>query len=463
MIINKSSNVIQFVSRILAVVLFSVFLTLYLTNYRINDNLLSFLVILSSVVEFTMLICNKGVFNTGLLMMFFLYNWICMNGFVIAYFFDKNYINFKSISSMSFVQNPFYQKAIIIANIVLLVFVIALEFYSKKSSIIASNSKKNIEEDNRIVDNEDKSSKFVNAFTIIALLFCLIYLFYFVFSNNLFLANYNDYLNVKKAHSFLSHTIIISSLAIAMLFSSGTKKAIGIGSFIYLLTALLHFSVGNRGEVLYSAVVVFALYSLRFKKIKMKHIIITGVLLVTIIPMIRIIRSGGIYSFKFNFFSSFLDVLCEEGFQISPFTYIVEYVHKGNGYVHGMTYVNDFLDFILRRFSLSSPLENIEKYVIRSIMPYEGMGFSMIAELYYNFTVVGVCMIYGIFATFLRTMDYKIYHEEIDISKKLLYSMIMVEMINITRNDASTVPVYLLYTLLFYIIYKYGARRKKVE
>ena len=175
--------------------------------------------------------------------------------------------------------------------------------------------------------------------------------------------------------------------------------------------------------------------------------------MIVLIPLVRIARELALNSYTLNPISAFLDVLCEEGLEISPFTHIVNYVEKGNPHVWGMTYVNDFWDFIARRIGANNSLAQTP-YVITQIMPHGGMGFTMIAELYYNFTVAGACLVYLLYAQLIKDLDKKSFCGELSDNKRLLYSMIMVEMINLTRNDASTLPVYLTYSIILVIIYK---------
>ena len=117
--IERSKNFIQFISRIVAVLMYITFIILYFFDIDIDINLLSKLVIIISISEIIMIGFNKRIKNIGLFTMFFLYNWVCMNGFVIAYFFDKSYINFTSLAKMAYLDNIYYPEAIIIANIVI--------------------------------------------------------------------------------------------------------------------------------------------------------------------------------------------------------------------------------------------------------------------------------------------------------------------------------------------------------
>lgn len=448
MFICRSKNVIQAMARTVALIIYFLLIYLFFDDSKINGDYLSLIILVITICEIVMLLYNKKIKNSGILMMFYLYNAMCVNGFVIAYFFDKNYVNFKSVTSMAYVYNPYYYKAIIIANIVLLTFVFSTEvfkntFVYEETTYI--NNASDIECGSKVADIIGLGLLCVGTF----------FLAYVIITNGLMFSVYTDVLSTTSEIPLMQHGVILTSLAVALLFSAGTIQGVKRGVFVYVITMLLHFSIGNRGEVLYAAVICFALYSVRFKTIKARHILIAGIAVVVFIPLVRIMREGKIDAYTFNPFSSFLDVLCEEGFQISSFTYIVQYIHTKHSFVWGMTYINDFADFIMRRFGAISPWSGTEAYVIKRIMPYDGMGFSMIAELYYNFTLAGACVAYGIFAQFMRRLDNAIYRNELTNSKRIIFSMLMVEMINLSRNDASTLPVYICYGLILYFMYKF--------
>ena len=96
-------------------------------------------------------------------------------------------------------------------------------------------------------------------------------------------------------------------------------------------------------------------------------------------------------------------------------------------------------------------------------MPYSGMAYSMVAELYYNFGVVVAAVIYSIFAQALKKLDADIYYGNISDKKKIFFSMVMVEMINLTRNDASTLPLYLAFIGIIYVVYSLLLHIMKIE
>ena len=120
------SNLIRFLSAIV----FSIIVALYWGNNIVSQDFLSLLVILCSLCQVGMALTNNNVHRSGTTIMFLLYNVICHNGFVIAYYFNSDYEEFKSITSMDFLMyNQSYQNAILISNIVLFVFVFCLDLY----------------------------------------------------------------------------------------------------------------------------------------------------------------------------------------------------------------------------------------------------------------------------------------------------------------------------------------------
>ena len=246
--------------------------------------------------------------------------------------------------------------------------------------------------------------------------------------------------------------IISASLGIVFLIVTGSLRSIKIGIVLFAIYSILNFAIGNRGEVMYSAVTALALFALRFKLIKAYHIIAGLIFLVVLIPFIRVFREGNFASYRFNLVESFLDAIAEEGFQISSFTYIVEHLSKSR-HVWGMTYVNYVTDFIYRRIGQEGPYILIDNYNIKSLMPYKGMGFSMIAELYYNFTIVGAFIIYFVFGVYMCLFDWNIVIKKNYSTFEVFFSLLVVELINMTRNDSSTMPLYLFFILVFTFVY----------
>lgn len=438
--------------RLTSLVLFLYLIVAYVTGVSIHSDTLAIIVIACSLCQLGLAFTNDSIYRTGTAIMFLLYNVVCHNGFVIAYYFNNGYEEFKSITSMDFLlYSESYQKAIIISNIVLFVFVFFLEVNKKYSY------KETARENNGYDLLQYSGANKIDKVGIPLLVIGTAYIASIALTYNLMGAGYSNFLAVAENLPLYGHFVVLNSLSIAFIIASGSDKGVKISVIVFIIQAIFQFSMGNRGEIMYSAVVCIALITLRYKKISLGRVALLGTGFMFLIPYIRYMRElnqGG-----FNPALSILDTLCEEGMQISPFTHIVEYVNKGHNYVFGMTYVNDFCDFIFRRFGGASPFET-EKYVIKMIMPYKGMGFSMIAELYYNFSIIGASLIYGYLAKFLSTLDYNVYNNLYSNSKKAFYSMLVVQFINMTRNDGSTLPIYLMYMIIIMSLYSIISRQK---
>ena len=441
------SNLYRRIMQLSAVVLFIFFAFALTFGWDFSESIIGKLVLFTSIVEVSLAVTNPRVYKSGLLMVFYCYNILCHNGFVIARLFDESYISFQSTISMSFLNNEYYHESIFIANIVLLAFAFGNDIVLKGQSVPAYYWHTEAE----VNDEGNRKADIVG---IIALLLGTAYIGILILRGGLFLAGYNNFLDAADGNSIYGFMVVITSLSMALILAAGTKRGIAIGLIIYAVLTLLQFSVGNRGEVMYSAVVCFALYSIRFKNIKLKHILVILAAAIVAIPLVRISRELRIEGYMFNPVTSLLDVLCEEGIQISPFTHMVSYVKSTTGpsHVWGMTYINDFVDFAMRRFGATSPFA-IREYVIKAIMPRNGMGFSMIAELYYNFTVVGAIVCYFFFARLINKIDWKMYNNLYTDNQKIMISMLIVELINLTRNDASTMPLYLTFTILLSLLF----------
>lgn len=445
MYITKSKSLGQVISRIGLISLTVFLIVLYLSGDSIDNSVLSAIILIISIFDFAVLLYNPTIYNSGLLMIFFAYTILVHNGFVIAFLFDKSYETFQSVTSMAFRLNSYYPSAIIISNIIIASFVLIMEIKTKKINsywyLKRECKKESIEGGNKCAD--------VMGISLLVLGF--LYIAFFIFSHGLFLAGYITTLRSLENSTMFQYMVIITSLSIALVFSTGTKKGIKIAFGVYFLITILQFSIGNRGEVLYAAVVCFALYSIRYKTIKTKHVIIAVVIAAIIIPFVRVMRNLEISMYTLNPIASFLDVLAEEGIEISPFTYIVEYSQK-NGHVWGMTYIADFIDFFSRRLGFVNSLTD-EKYIIKSIMPYDGMGFTLIAELYYNFGLCISTILFSGIGFWLKFLDAKFTNFQVSDLQRIGCSLLLVELINLTRNDASTLPLYLFFIAIFMIAY----------
>ena len=86
-------------------------------------------------------------------------------------------------------------------------------------------------------------------------------------------------------------------------------------------------------------------------------------------------------------------------------------------------------------------------------MPYDGMGFTLIAELYYNFGLCISAVLFSGIGFWLKFLDAKFTNFQVSDLQRIGCSLLLVELINLTRNDASTLPLYLFFIVIFMIAY----------
>lgn len=454
-VLTRSKNILHIISRFVFICIYIFLIANIFIGFDIEYNTLTYIVFALSIAEVIIMIFNDSVSNSGLVMVFFGYTLLVHNGFVIAYMFDSSYKTFQSVTSMSFLANNYYSEAIIIANVIIASFVLILEF--KRSGYISMADYSSINNDQGVDNYNNKSVGLVGCFF---LLIGLLYFAYFIFTRNLFLAGYITTLNAVENVPMFQHIVILTSLSIALVMCASRGWYMRIALILFGMITLLQFSIGNRGEVLYALVICFALYSVRYNSIKLKHVLIAGVLAIILIPLVRVSRNLQLDAYTISPLKSLLEVFAEEGIEISPFTYIVEYVKVKSGHAYGMTYVNAFADFITRRLHIVNAFA-IEKNIIKQIMPYNGMGFSMVAELYYNFGIIISSIVFGIVAVLIRKLEQAYRGNYLSGTRRVFYSLLMVEMVNLTRNDSSTLPLYLIYIIFFMLIFKFVSKKMK--
>lgn len=447
MYLRRDKSIVCTLIKIILIAILCMYI-LFLTGTDITQKTISLLVVCSSALSVLYLLLNKNIVNGGLFFVVYLYTLFVHNGFVIAYFFEESYATFQSVTSMAFLKNAFYSKAIVLSNLVIIVFILSSNLITKYDLRKADLS--------NCIDIPYDGDKVADYICIPVLFLCTAYIGAISIIYNLMFARYSYVLSVTENMGLYHHVTVILALTVALLFSVGTDKGIKIGLSIFIVTTFIHFSIGNRGEALYSAAVCLALYQLRYRKISKKIMGLIVAAAVILIPLVRIVRSGQFDIYTFNPLNSLLETLAELGIQISPVTYIVDYVQNEHGHVWGLTYLNDFMIFIQNHLFISNPL-NVTANNIKQIMPYDGMGFSMIGELYYNFTIVGAVLFYIVYGLFLRTLDKKIMENGLTLTKRIIYSLLMVEFVNLTRNDASTLPLYIAYTIVLLVAYKMGS------
>ena len=81
-------------------------------------------------------------------------------------------------------------------------------------------------------------------------------------------------------------------------------------------------------------------------------------------------------------------------------------------------------------------------------MPQAGIGYSQVAEAYYNFGVIGGFILMILFGFFLLKLEDIYISPKTSPYKKMFVALFTVELVNITRNNSGTFIIYICYILL---------------
>jgi oligosaccharide repeat unit polymerase len=419
----------------------------------------SWQILITIILEVTFLLLNKRVYKLGFAFILYTYTMLTHFGFVCAMLFDNTLITLKSEVSMAFYFDPNMIDALLISSIVIECFALAISYFSSKRRIYINNSKENN------ISSPKNPQEITPWYLYVVLsiqVVIFLYLLYITFVYGLLSISYGVRWDLINSVPFYGDTIVLYALTFALVLIVGNKNIKAFSFCVYSLTALVHFALGNRGEVLYSAIICFAIYYLQKKMIK-KWWIILGSLVVILIPNIRYIRQMDFNKISFSMFDSLLETSAELGWQISPFTYIVNDLENGS-HAYGGTYLLYFYDFIARKiFFLPQVTSDFNPNRIVDLMPYDGMGFTMIAEVFYNFGLIGAILSYIILARFLTYAEYRVWNESGAIHTRVFCAMLVIEFINLTRNSSSTLPLYLAYITLLWLPIYISTSRKRVD
>lgn len=440
-------------------------MTLVLISFIIAMDLISgstmseknlYYVILVGVINIYAYLVTKNDYKYGFHFVILTYTILCQFGFLFAYNWNPDVAVFRSNASMAFMSMPQYPKALEISWI----FIAALAMTVRYShlSVVFGKKKYYFEADE--YDSESSDQSFEKASFIVGMLLLLlgVSLLFIAFLRTRGVV-YSERVLILNELSWYGHVIVILSFAFALVLANCNDKQWKIALVPYLLVIALHFLMGNRGEVLYSLITCVAIYHMRYKKINKKMLLIGGIALIMIVPLVRDFRTTmSIDNYTSNVSTNIVETFSEIGYQIAPFTYTIEIVESGVPYRLGATYLYGIGDFIGRKIPFIGGLPTASLNNVKYMMPRKGMGYSQVAEGFYNFGIIGGA-IFFVFIGFMIFQLEKIYINPNESKYKRTFSaLFVVELINITRNSAGTLMLYISYIavilLLIWIVRK---------
>ncbi|MEB6121382.1 O-antigen polysaccharide polymerase Wzy [Mammaliicoccus sciuri] len=315
-------------------------------------------------------------------------------GFILAYLIYLFLTNFGVYITNVFIENPlveyhgdfsWYTKnfdlVFIIANVAILTFSI---FSILISNIFQFNYSAKLD-----IKNFGNST-FYYAGIILIILFTIQFLYY-IFSGKINVNTYQDYVSSIQEIKYYSFGVSMFSIGIAFSFANCSKENLKYIVSILALPILLFLITGNRGEVFYpllSAVGVLIVRNFKIKKWMYFLSFLTFFLLFPLIKLTRNLSASNIQDLDIKWYSSLVEI----GYTLRPLGYTVDWIQNGERLAYGESYFAPF------QRMLSNIIPGMEKidymlvgYGFRYRLP--GMGYSVVAEGYYNWGLIGVIFI----------------------------------------------------------------------
>lgn len=208
-----------------------------------------------------------------------------------------------------------------------------------------------------------------------------------------------SYLEYRSAIAALpGYEWFIFALAVGITFTlatgSPTQRTWALSVFVPIALVLL--LTGNRGEVFYPALAAVGVMGTRGYRVDWRIIALGALSFFVVIPTIQHLRSVSLSEASLSrvVFSPF-DPLTEMGFTLRTVVVTFDWIRNGEHYAYGQTYILPILRLIGRLIPFYERPEIVgTRFAVNDRTPR--MGYSVVAESYFNFGWVGVIVVLGI-------------------------------------------------------------------
>ncbi|MFP8643705.1 O-antigen polysaccharide polymerase Wzy [Priestia aryabhattai] len=395
---------------------------------------------------------NRKIATFGLTSVLLLYTMCTQFGLgTVYYILGPEYVVNYSDYTLRFLFSPQYVQAVLIGLIAVMTYTIA--------SILGTLGEESIK--NRLTRNEN------NIFSIetqravwvgyLLLIIVLIYMLFQVATGRIRLGmDYNSYIqSMVDASNIYHYILIIYSVGIAYIVSSGNRKQIKYGLILYSCSAIIFFITGNKGEVLYAVLACIGASQYRGFKIKTSLILLLGFILGIFIPFITAARENGVLGSIDKIGFSLTDSFVEMGMQLRLNVYILEQFFSGSrDFLMGFSYFNPFIN-ILDNFIpfISIRLDSPKDYNFQSVFP--GYGFNQVAESYANGGLIGTILFFFLIGFTIAKLESR----NMNLLTLAYFTSIVAILINVTRNSFAFVPGQIFLLTILYIVVKFLPKR----
>ena len=244
-------------------------------------------------------------------------------------------------------------------------------------------------------------------------------------------------------------TLTYYGINVGMVFLAAAQPAAlrRVAFAIFCLWGLIALPLGLRGEVLFPGLTALVIMAKRRPPFSAKVALLLGLLLLSSIAALREVRQVGVQNVGSTTVSaSPLDALTELGSSLRPVSEVVYWRATGDQFIDGASYWAPFdraLAKVIPGRDWKLPPAEEDPRILGSLATMRGdgaIGFSVVAEAYYNFGPVGVCVIMALIGLLLGRLDLW----PPTMGRQVLLGVILVPMLVEVRNDFTAVPFQIL-------------------
>jgi hypothetical protein len=176
-------------------------------------------------------------------------------------------------------------------------------------------------------------------------------------------------------------------------------RSIAVSSFAFF--ALFALPIGLRGEVLFPLVAAIVIRSKRGRTPSLRATLIAVLIVLLAISVLKELRQVGLSaapSGEVN--GNISDGLSELGGTLRPVTEVIGWRMQGDDYIRGNSYIAPFDRALCRLFPGRDCVSGLDDMRLMNVLVQERVGpigFSPIAEAFYNFGRTGIIVIMGVY------------------------------------------------------------------
>jgi hypothetical protein len=217
-------------------------------------------------------------------------------------------------------------------------------------------------------------------------------------SGRLFGLSYGEFLIATESYPrpWLTFGIAIG-VALSAIDVSQRAARIALGSFV--VWALIALPIGIRGDVMFPAAGALAAQGWRLRHIPARYFFVGAVVMLSFASILREVRKEGISQVDWRWeVISPASALRELGQSLRPTYETVRWIEDGDRHLNGASFWSPFERGFLRLFPLQErEAEDEERQMTVLVFQRVGpIGFSPVAEAYYNFGTAGVGIVMGL-------------------------------------------------------------------